>query len=36
MKDDDSDLLALLVQKLRWLKLPGMAKHVTRLLELAG
>ncbi|MEY2930331.1 MAG: hypothetical protein RL033_1080 [Pseudomonadota bacterium] len=35
MKDDD-DLLDLLVQKLRWLKLPGMAKQVTSLLELAA
>lgn len=33
---DDGDLLDLLVQKLRWLKLPGMVKQVTSLLELAA
>ena len=35
MKDDD-DLRDLLVQKLRWLKLPGMAKHAQALLDLAA
>ena len=30
-----SDELDLLVQKLRWLKLPGMAKHVAAILERA-
>jgi DNA replication protein DnaC len=35
MKDDD-DLRDLLVQKLRWLKLPGMAKHALALLDLAA
>src|SRR5208282_4013590 len=34
MKDDD--LRDLLVQKLRWLKLPGMAKHALTLLDLAA
>jgi DNA replication protein DnaC len=34
MKDDD--LRDLLVQKLRWLKLPGMAKHALALLDLAA
>jgi DNA replication protein DnaC len=34
MKDDD--LLDLLVQKLRWLKLPGMVQQVPALLELAA
>ena len=34
MKDDD--LRDLLVQKLRWLKLPGMARQVTALLDLAA
>ena len=33
---DDGDLLDLLIQKLRWLRLPGMAKQVTPLLELAA
>ena len=33
---DDGDLLDLLVQKLRWLKLPGMAKQATALVELAA
>ena len=33
---DDGDTLDLLVQKFRWLKLPGMAKHVPALLELAA
>jgi len=33
---DDGDLLDLLVQKLRWLRLPGMARQVTALLELAA
>jgi len=33
---DDSDLLDLLVQKLRWLKLPGMVRQVPALLELAA
>jgi DNA replication protein DnaC len=33
---DDGDLLDLLLQKLRWLRLPGMAKQVTPLLELAA
>ncbi len=35
MKDDD-DLIDLLIQKLRWLKLPGMAKLAASLLELAA
>ena len=35
MKDDD-DLIDLLVQKLRWLKLPGMAKLAASLLERAA
>ena len=35
MKDDD-DLRDLLVQKLRWLRLPGMAKQVSALLDLAA
>src|SRR4029077_21060667 len=40
-KDDDDggttgDELALLVQKLRWLRLPGMAKHVPAILERAA
>ena len=34
MKDDDT--LALLLQKLRWLRLPGMAKAITALLEQAA
>ena len=33
---DDNDLVDLLVQKLRWLRLPGMAKLVPQLFELAG
>ena len=36
MKKDDDDLLDLLVQKMRWLKLPGMAKLVASLLERAA
>lgn len=35
MKDDE-DLVALLVQKLRWLRLPGMAKLVPELLQQAA
>ena len=35
MKDDD-DLRDLLLQKLRWLRLPGMAKQVSALLDLAA
>ncbi len=40
-KDDDDggttgDELALLVQKLRWLRLPGMAKLVAAILERAA
>ncbi len=31
MKDDD--ILALLLQKLRWLRLPGMAKAIAAILE---
>jgi DNA replication protein DnaC len=33
---DDRDSVDLLVQKLRWLRLPGMAKLVPSLIELAG
>ena len=33
---DDGDTLDLLVQKLRWLKLPGMVKEVPALLDLAA
>jgi DNA replication protein DnaC len=33
---DDGDLLDLLVQKLRWLKLPGMVRQVSALLDLAA
>jgi DNA replication protein DnaC len=33
---DDGDTLELLLQKLRWLKLPGMVKQATALLELAA
>ena len=33
---DDGDLLDLLVQKLRWLRLPGMAKHAATLLARAA
>ncbi len=35
MKRDD-DIVALLIQKLRWLKLPGMAKLIPELLQLAA
>lgn len=35
MKTDDHDLLDLLVQKLRWLRLPGMAKLAPQIFELA-
>ena len=35
MKDDD-DPRDLLIQKLRWLRLPGMAKHALTLLDLAA
>jgi DNA replication protein DnaC len=33
---DDDDLRDLLLQKLRWLRLPGMAKQVAALLDLAA
>jgi len=36
MKRDDDDTLDLLLQKLRWLRLPGMAQLVPQLLEKAG
>jgi DNA replication protein DnaC len=36
MKRDDDDTLALLIQKLRWLKLPGMTKLVPDLLAQAA
>ena len=36
MKRDDDDTLALLLQKLRWLRLPGMAQLVPQLLERAS
>ena len=36
MKRDDDDTLALLIQKLRWLKLPGMPQLVPDLLAQAA
>jgi DNA replication protein DnaC len=36
MKKDDRDLIDMLVQKLRWLRLPGMAKLVPQLFTLAA
>jgi DNA replication protein DnaC len=36
MKRDDDDTLDLLLQKLRWLRLPGMAQLLPQLLEKAG
>src|SRR5688500_5739587 len=36
MKKDDDDQIDILIQKLRWLRLPGMATRVREILELAA